>query len=65
MPTNLSEADTKTWIFEIDGFHLDAFQQAKSKVAKENENVRYRDLKARVINQNALSNKYVSVVKIY
>lgn len=57
----LEESDRRTWAFEIDGFHLDAPQTAKSRVAEEDD-VDYDDLRARVI--TGTFEKVVTVVEL-
>lgn len=46
--TDIKKVDRATWTFDVDGFHLDAPQQAKSRVADE-ELIDYDDLRAKVV----------------
>lgn len=57
---DLSESDARTWVFEVGGFHLDAPQKAKSRVAEEND-TEYHDLRARTIG-GFVGKTYVVVV---
>ena len=63
---DLKTSDARTWTFnvnELNTFWLDAPNAAKSAVASV-EDLSYRDLRARLINQKGLSDTYVVVVKV-
>lgn len=50
MRSDLEPVDIRTWLFEETArFHLDSCQKAKAKVTRENDDVNYRDLRARVV----------------
>jgi hypothetical protein len=59
----LQETSDRSWLFKVDGFHLDAPAQAKSSVAQATD-ARYRDLRARMVNPKGLGDKYVCVVEV-
>lgn len=60
----LEEQNVDSWTF-MSSSHLDAPQKAKKKVADENSDVNYKDLRARVMRDGgAYMNSLVTVVKI-
>lgn len=66
--SGLRTSDARTWTFnidELDAFHLDAPNTAKSAVANVEEDVRYRDLRARLVNPKGFGDTYVVVVEVF
>lgn len=61
--SNVEPSDATSWLYEVEnGAHYDAPQAAKKHVADNNDDVDYRHLSARVVNQRGLGERYVAVV---
>lgn len=63
MNDRLEKSNKRSWVYEVDGFHLDAVQKAKSEIAEDEPDVEYDSLRGRVINRR-YQQSIVVVVKI-
>ncbi|AFH21470.1 hypothetical protein OSG_eHP1_00200 [environmental Halophage eHP-1] len=64
--TELYTSDDERWLFnidELDTSRLSATHNAKSAVAKAEE-LNYKDLRAKLVNQKGFGDTYVVVVKV-
>jgi hypothetical protein len=61
--TELNEADTRSWVFEVEGFITDAPHKAKEEVANAVEDVDYGRLNSRLVGQKSIGATYVVVVE--
>lgn len=61
--TELNEADTRSWVFEVEGFVTDAPHEAKSDVAAAHDDVKHSRLNARLVGQKSIGATYVVVVE--
>jgi hypothetical protein len=64
--SHLQSTEDRTWTFEVLGsFQLDAPQEAKRIVYEENDDVNYRDLRARIMLNGAYDeNSVVTVTEV-
>jgi hypothetical protein len=63
----LNTTEARTWTFNIDdlgAIELDAPQQAKAEVANAKD-VKYRNLRARLINNRQRGDTYVTVIEVF